>query len=89
MFPFHNLVEEEPVRLIGEKASAEFGGRIPFLFKVLAAAKPLSIQSHPAKAGRGGFERENILEIALNDLQEDIKIIIINLKLFTRLQILK
>jgi mannose-6-phosphate isomerase len=39
--------------LIGEKVSQKFGtedGNLPFLFKVLAIEKALSIQSHPDKA---------------------------------------
>jgi len=35
-------------------------GELPFLFKLLAAEKPLSIQAHPNKAqAREGFAREN------------------------------
>ena len=74
IYPLHNLVEEEAVKLIGEKASSEFSGKIPFLFKVLAAAKPLSIQSHPSKKqAEEGFERENILDIALDDFTRGYK----------------
>ena len=39
--------------LIGERVSQKFGtedGNLPFLFKVLAIEKALSIQSHPDKA---------------------------------------
>jgi mannose-6-phosphate isomerase class I len=39
--------------LIGEKVAQKFGtedGNLPFLFKVLAIEKALSIQSHPDKA---------------------------------------
>jgi mannose-6-phosphate isomerase len=42
-------------------------GELPFLFKVLAAEKPLSIQAHPNRAqARDGFERENRAHIAHN-----------------------
>lgn len=45
--------------LLGESCRAEFGARLPFLFKVLAAAEPLSIQAHPNLAeAKSGFERE-------------------------------
>jgi len=41
--------------------------RLPFLFKVLASAKPLSIQAHPNRAqARQGFARENELGIPLD-----------------------
>lgn len=39
--------------LIGERVSRKFGtedGNLPFLFKVLAIEKALSIQTHPDKA---------------------------------------
>jgi mannose-6-phosphate isomerase len=39
--------------LIGKKVSQKFGvedGNLPFLFKILAIEKALSIQSHPDKA---------------------------------------
>ena len=74
LIPLHNLVKEEGEKLIGEKAYKNFGGKIPFLFKVLAAAKPLSIQSHPSKQqAEEGFERENILEIPLDDFTRGYK----------------
>src|SRR5262245_53720139 len=36
-----------PGALLGDAAVARFGPRLPFLLKVLAAAKPLSLQAHP------------------------------------------
>ncbi|KAG9031980.1 Mannose-6-phosphate isomerase [Tulasnella sp. UAMH 9824] len=36
--------------LLGDKVRAEFGDDLPFLFKVLAIRKALSIQAHPDKA---------------------------------------
>lgn len=41
--------------------TAEKFGELPYLFKVLAAGKGLSIQVHPSKAeAEAGFERENV-----------------------------
>ena len=58
--PLDRLIRHHPVEILGEKAAAEFDNTLPFLFKVLAAAKPLSIQAHPDKnQARKGFEREN------------------------------
>ncbi|WP_183086226.1 mannose-6-phosphate isomerase, class I [Mycetocola tolaasinivorans] len=49
------------------EASGAPEGALPFLFKVLAAASPLSIQAHPdAAQARAGFERENAAGIALD-----------------------
>jgi mannose-6-phosphate isomerase len=53
------LVAGDPRRYLGEKTAERYGA-LPFLFKLLAAEKPLSIQAHPNLAqAREGFEREN------------------------------
>ena len=60
------LIASDPRCFLGEKAEREFGS-LPFLFKLLAAEKPLSIQAHPNKAqAREGFERENLAGLASN-----------------------
>ena len=41
--------------------------RLPFLLKILAAAKPLSLQAHPSRAqAQAGFARENSAGIPLD-----------------------
>jgi mannose-6-phosphate isomerase len=46
--------------VLGRQVSALFGDRLPFLLKVLAAEKPLSIQAHPnVDEARAGFAAEN------------------------------
>jgi mannose-6-phosphate isomerase class I len=58
--PLNELIESNPERILGSAVAREFGGRLPFLLKVLSAAKPLSIQVHPSKErAREGFAREN------------------------------
>jgi mannose-6-phosphate isomerase len=53
-------IDASPADTLGTRVSKQFGGRLPFLFKVLAAAEPLSIQAHPTLAqAREGFAREN------------------------------
>jgi len=53
------LIARDPRRYLGEKTAERYGA-LPFLFKLLAAEKPLSIQAHPNSAqAREGFEREN------------------------------
>ena len=48
----------------GKRPLSDLTGSLPFLFKVLAAEKPLSIQAHPDKArAEAGFARENSLGI--------------------------
>lgn len=53
------LIDREKETFLGKEAAQNFG-TLPFLLKVLAAAKPLSIQAHPnLEQARDGFEREN------------------------------
>jgi mannose-6-phosphate isomerase len=61
------LIDENPIGILGQKAAARFDKKLPYLFKVLAAAKPLSIQAHPNLVqAREGFKRENDLGIPLD-----------------------
>lgn len=60
------LIRQDPAAAIGKSAVARFGPRLPFLFKVLAVERPLSIQAHPSKEmALDGFVRENTLGIDL------------------------
>ena len=60
-------IEAAPAEILGTRVSKQFGGRLPFLFKVLAAAEPLSIQAHPTLAqAREGFARENEANIPVD-----------------------
>ena len=46
-------------QLLGSDVAARFDGRLPFLLKVLAISRPLSLQVHPAEErARTGFEDE-------------------------------
>ena len=61
------VIQESPEETLGQEVAARFSNKLPFLFKVLAAAKPLSIQAHPNKEQAGqGFARENELGIPLD-----------------------
>ena len=52
-------IARDPVRTLGPEVAARFGGELPFLLKVLAAAQPLSLQAHPSEAqARAGFAAE-------------------------------
>lgn len=53
------LVAEHPGELLGPEVVAAFGARLPYLLKVLAIARPLSMQVHPGpERARSGFEGE-------------------------------
>ncbi|MBO1415024.1 mannose-6-phosphate isomerase, class I [Streptomyces sp. FH025] len=58
------LIAADPERELGAASVARFGPTLPFLFKVLAAGIPLSIQAHPTlDQARAGFAAENALGI--------------------------
>lgn len=60
-------IATDSVQALGAEVSREFGGRLPFLLKVLAASRPLSLQVHPdAAQARTGFEEEERLGIPLD-----------------------
>ena len=61
------FIGKDPEGILGEGVAKKFSNRLPFLFKVLAAAKPLSIQAHPNRdQAREGFARENEMKISLD-----------------------
>src|SRR5262249_44974503 len=54
------VIAAAPERMLGAECAARFGGRLPFLLKVLSAAQSLSIQVHPSRAqAQQGFAAEN------------------------------
>lgn len=44
------VIAKDPGTELGEQVARQFGGRLPFLLKVLAAEKALSIQVHPSRS---------------------------------------
>lgn len=55
-----DLIEKLPDQILGHSVALKYDNHLPFLFKVLAAAKPLSIQAHPnAQQAAEGFEKES------------------------------
>jgi mannose-6-phosphate isomerase class I len=60
------LIAQAPEAVLGRSASRCFGGRLPFLLKILDARSMLSIQVHPSlRQARAGFARENAAGIPL------------------------
>jgi mannose-6-phosphate isomerase len=61
------LIAEYPQEILGNNVALSFDSKLPYLFKVLAAAKPLSIQAHPSLTqARVGFGKETDLGIAVD-----------------------
>lgn len=53
------LIERHPDEMLGPTASLRYGASLPFLFKILSAARPLSLQVHPnSEKARSGYARE-------------------------------
>ena len=57
--PLHAFIAADPDGVLGEDVVARFGGELPYLLKIIAAERPLSLQVHPNLArARAGFEEE-------------------------------
>jgi len=62
------VIAADPVGELGAACAARFGGRLPFLLKVLAAEKALSIQVHPSREqAKAGFRAETERGLAPGD----------------------
>ena len=62
------VIAADPARELGADCAQRFGGRLPFLLKVLAASKALSIQVHPSRAqAQAGYREENERGLAPGD----------------------
>ncbi|GAA5150712.1 mannose-6-phosphate isomerase, class I [Pseudonocardia eucalypti] len=65
---------DDPAGRLGEATARRWGGRLPFLLKVLAADEPLSLQAHPgAGQAEAGFALENERGIPLDDASRNYK----------------
>lgn len=61
------LTQESPEDVLGARVRGAFGGAFPFLLKVLAAERPLSLQAHPSKAqAEAGFAEEEARGVPRN-----------------------
>jgi mannose-6-phosphate isomerase len=62
------VIATDPDRELGAEVAARFGGRLPFLLKVLSAARALSIQVHPSRAqAEAGYAAEDARGLAPGD----------------------
>ncbi len=72
--PLNQLIAAYPDEILGRSIARKFANQLPYLFKILAAAKPLSIQAHPNLAqAREGFIKENKQGIALDAKNRNYK----------------
>jgi mannose-6-phosphate isomerase len=62
-----DFIKEDPRGVLGPDNVDRHGSSLPFLFKVLSAAEPLSIQAHPDKEqALSGYEEENRAGVPLD-----------------------
>ncbi|MEU6232199.1 mannose-6-phosphate isomerase, class I, partial [Kitasatospora sp. NPDC047058] len=65
--PLDGLIAADPEGLLGAATVRRFGPQLPFLFKVLAADRALSIQVHPTRAqAEAGYAAEEARGIPLD-----------------------
>ncbi|EAM8480237.1 mannose-6-phosphate isomerase [Salmonella enterica] len=68
-----DAIEKNKTAMLGEAVANRFG-ELPFLFKVLCAAQPLSIQVHPNKRNSEiGFAKENAAGIPMDAAERNYK----------------
>jgi mannose-6-phosphate isomerase len=61
------VIAADPAAELGAGAATRWDGRLPFLLKVLAVAKPLSLQAHPSLAqARAGFAAEEAAGVPID-----------------------
>lgn len=68
------VIRRHPEEMLGDNASHLFGPVMPYLFKIISARIPLSLQVHPLDfQARAGFNRENAQGIPLNAPERSFK----------------
>ena len=67
------LIDEQPEAMLGKTVGQRFG-QLPFLLKILAVARPLSLQAHPSLSqARAGFAAENAAGIPIDSAGRNYK----------------
>lgn len=57
--PLGEAIAEHPEEILGTRVLARYGAELPYLFKVLAVERPLSLQAHPDRTQAvAGYRRE-------------------------------
>lgn len=65
--PLDQVIADNPIGELGADATQIFGGKLPFLLKILAVDQPLSLQTHPTRSqAQAGFDSEDEQGIPLD-----------------------
>lgn len=68
------LIDSDPVGQLGAETARNFGARLPFLLKLLAADEPLSLQAHPSSVQASeGFAREDASHVPIDSSVRNYK----------------
>ncbi len=60
-------IDADPDGELGPDIAKQYGSRLPFLLKLLAAGEPLSLQAHPSSAqAQEGFAREDAARVPID-----------------------
>ncbi len=66
--PLGALIDRDPIGMLGAACVDRFGPTLPYLLKVLAVERPLSLQVHPTtEQAKAGFAREEAQGIPADD----------------------
>ncbi|MCC6235421.1 MAG: mannose-6-phosphate isomerase, class I [Verrucomicrobiales bacterium] len=72
--PLDTWISSLPDTILGPQVSERFEGRLPFLFKILGVAAPLSLQVHPdERSARAGFAAENRAGVPVDSRQRNYR----------------
>lgn len=72
--PLDRAIEAEPQRLLGEEVMRAFDGHLPYLLKVIAPERPLSLQVHPSREHAAeSFAAENAAGLPLDSPQRNYR----------------
>ncbi|MCL2480503.1 MAG: mannose-6-phosphate isomerase, class I, partial [Spirochaetaceae bacterium] len=68
------FIKTDSNAILGKAVNKKYNGELPFLFKILAAEKPLSIQVHPSKKeAEKGFDNEEKEKIDISAFNRTYK----------------
>jgi len=72
--PLDAFLRSDPEGVLGPDVVARFGRTLPYLLKIIAVERPLSLQVHPnLERAREGFAAENAAGIPLDDPRRNYK----------------
>ncbi|RBP99792.1 mannose-6-phosphate isomerase, class I [Bifidobacterium xylocopae] len=67
-------IRSDPMGMVGAEDSQTFGPVLPYLFKIISARIPLSLQVHPLDfEARAGYNRENAAGLSIGDPERSFK----------------